>query len=72
MKDSKYYAEIGMRAARRAARKVVEQAHRDNKPMPVWNGERVEYIIPPLPDQEDRPLEPLPIPSRRPSDSRTP
>nr|VFK63654.1 MAG: hypothetical protein BECKUNK1418G_GA0071005_103519 [Candidatus Kentron sp. UNK]VFK70881.1 MAG: hypothetical protein BECKUNK1418H_GA0071006_104119 [Candidatus Kentron sp. UNK] len=42
-----------MQAAQRAARKVIEQAHRENRPIPVWNGEKVEYLIPPLPDEED-------------------
>nr|VFK16482.1 MAG: hypothetical protein BECKLPF1236A_GA0070988_101483 [Candidatus Kentron sp. LPFa]VFK25403.1 MAG: hypothetical protein BECKLPF1236C_GA0070990_1002110 [Candidatus Kentron sp. LPFa] len=53
MIDSNYYAEIGMQAAQRAARKVIERAHRENRPMPIWNGERVEYRIPPLSDQEN-------------------
>lgn len=46
--EGKYYAKIGMRAAERAATKVIEQAHKDNKPMPVWDGEKVDYQIPPL------------------------
>ncbi len=48
MNEGKYYAKIGMQAAERAARKVIEQAHKDNKPMPVWDGEKIEYRIPPL------------------------
>ena len=47
--EGQYYARIGMQAAKRAARKVIEKAHRDNKPMPIWDGERVQYQIPPLP-----------------------
>ena len=51
MNDAEYYAKIGLQAAKRAARKVVEQAHRDNRPIPVWDGEKVQHIIPPLPDE---------------------
>jgi hypothetical protein len=47
----KYYAKIGMQAAERAARKVIEQAHKDNEPMPVWDGEKVDHQIPPLPNK---------------------
>ena len=51
VRDGKYYAKIGMQAAERAARKVIEQAHKDNKPMPIWDGERIQYQIPPLPNK---------------------
>ena len=46
-----YHTKIAMQAAERAARKVIEQAHRDNTPMPIWDGEKVVYKIPPLPDK---------------------
>lgn len=49
--EGKYYAQIGLQAAERAARKVIEQAHKDNKPMPIWDGEKVDYQIPPLPNK---------------------
>ena len=51
MDKGKYYAKIGMQAAERAAKKVIEQAHKDNEPMPVWDGEKVDYMIPPLPNK---------------------
>lgn len=53
-KDGKYYAEIGMKAARRAAEKVIILAHQENKPMPVWDGEKVQYTIPPIPNKAMR------------------
>ncbi len=56
--DTNYYAKIGLQAAQRAARKVIEQAHKDNIPIPIWDGEKVVYQIPPLPqnlDQSDTP-----------------
>ena len=46
--NAKYYAQIGLQAAKRAAKKVIEQASKDNRPLPIWNGEKVEYCIPPL------------------------
>ncbi|MEE8056632.1 MAG: hypothetical protein V3T17_02170 [Pseudomonadales bacterium] len=58
--EGKYYAKIGMQAAERAARKVIEQAHKDNEPMPVWDGEKVDYQIPPLPKSASHPLAPSP------------
>ena len=48
--NAKYYAQIGLQAAIRAAKKVIEQASKENRPLPVWNGEKVEYCIPPLPN----------------------
>ena len=45
--EMNYYTKIAMQAAERAARKVIEQAHRDNTPMPIWDGEKVVYKIPP-------------------------
>ena len=44
--SSKYYAKIGMQAAERAAKKVIEQARKDNKPLPIWDGEKVQYLVP--------------------------
>lgn len=52
MKKGDYYAEIGMKAAKRAARKVVERANRENKPIPVWKNGKIEYEIPPIPDKQ--------------------
>ncbi len=44
--NSGYYAEIGLKAAKRAALKVFEKALKDNRPIPIWNGEKVEYRMP--------------------------
>lgn len=54
MNKSDYYAEIGMKAAQRAARKVIERANLENKPIPVWKDGKVEYEIPPLPNQNNQ------------------
>ncbi len=45
--ESAYYTNIALQAARRAARQVIEQAHKDNTPIPVWKNGRVEYCLPP-------------------------
>ncbi|MEM6405392.1 MAG: hypothetical protein AAF669_02170 [Pseudomonadota bacterium] len=51
--ESDYYTKIALQAARRAARQVIEQAHKNNVPIPVWKNGRVEYCLPPL-DSIDR------------------
>ncbi len=51
IQDGNYYAKIGLQAAERAARKVIEQAHKDNMPIPIWDGEKIVHIIPPLPEE---------------------
>ena len=50
---SDYYTEIAMQAARRAAREVIQQAHKDNTPLPIWKNGRVEYSLPEL-DPKDK------------------
>ena len=40
------YAKLGLQAAKRAARKVLEQACKDNKKIPIWDGKEVVYISP--------------------------
>lgn len=40
------YAALGLKALRRAARKVAENASKNNMAIPVWRKGRVEYIAP--------------------------
>ncbi len=47
------YAEMGLRALRRAARKVAEDAIRNNYKLPIWQNGRVQYITPKLTDYQD-------------------
>ncbi len=51
MNKSDYYADIGMKAAKRAARKVIEHANKENEPIPIWKNGKVEYEIPPIPNE---------------------
>ena len=46
MKDKNNYAEMGLRALKRAAKKVYEDARKHNIKVPVWRNNRVEYIDP--------------------------
>ncbi len=43
---SENYAEMGMRALKRAAAKVAEDARRYNYKLPIWKNGRIEYEIP--------------------------
>jgi len=38
--------EMGLKALRRAAKKVYEDARKNNIKIPIWNNGRVEYIDP--------------------------
>ena len=48
MKNKNDYAEMGLRALRRAAKKVYEDALKNNIKIPIWENGRVEYIEPSL------------------------
>jgi len=48
MKKSDYYAEIGMKAAKRAAKKVKERSNRENRPIPIWEDGKIKHEIPPI------------------------
>ena len=57
MDKSEYYAEIGMKAAKRAAQKVIEQAYRENRPIPIWKNGKVEYEVPSIPNKKIQPTQ---------------
>ena len=40
------YTEMGLRALKRAAKKVYEDARKNNFKIPIWRNDRVEYIDP--------------------------
>ena len=46
MKDKNDYAEMGLRAMKRAALKAHEEARKNNLKVPIWQNNRVEYIDP--------------------------
>jgi len=46
MNKSDYYAEIGMKAAKRAAKKTIENANREKRPIPIWEKGRIKHEIP--------------------------
>ena len=48
MSTSDYYAEIGLKAAKRAARKVAERANLEQRAIPFWKNGKVVHEIPPL------------------------
>lgn len=48
MKKHNKYAIIGLKALRRAASKVAEDARKNNYKIPVWKNGLIEYEIPGL------------------------
>ncbi|MDY6973946.1 MAG: hypothetical protein SV775_16750 [Thermodesulfobacteriota bacterium] len=46
MEKHNKYAVIGLRALRRAAAKVAEDARKNNYKIPVWRGEHIEFVVP--------------------------
>ena len=53
-KEQMDYAESALRALRRAAFKVAENARKNGIKIPIWKNGRIEYIIPNLePDARD-------------------
>ncbi len=54
MKKDNHYTEMGLRALKRAAGKVHEDARKNNYKIPVWKNGRIEYVIPGVnPDSDD-------------------
>ena len=45
-KEQVDYASLGLKAMRRAARKVVEDARKNNLKIPIWRDGKVEYMSP--------------------------
>lgn len=53
MKQNEDYAEMGLRALKRAVKKVYEDARKNNIKIPIWRNNRVEYIDPALDFERD-------------------
>ena len=52
MKKNATYASLGLNALQRAAKKVAENAQKNNIKIPVWKNGRIVYEIPQV-DQQD-------------------
>ena len=46
MKGHHFYTTIGLKALKRAAEKVAENARKNNLKIPIWENGRIEYLIP--------------------------
>ncbi len=46
MEEHNKYATIGLRALKRAATKVAEDARKNNYKIPIWRNGKIEYEIP--------------------------
>jgi len=46
MKKHNEYAYLGLRALKRAAAKVAENARKNNYKIPIWKNSRIEYLMP--------------------------
>lgn len=57
MNKSDYYAEMGMKAAKRAAQKVIEQASRENRSIPIWKNGKVEHEVPSISNEQIQPMQ---------------
>ncbi len=53
MKEHNDYASLGLKALRRAAAKVAENARKNNYKIPVWKNGRIEYEIPEIITEQD-------------------
>jgi hypothetical protein len=53
MEKHNKYAIIGLKALRRAAKKVADEARKGNYTIPVWNNGRIEYKIPSIATEQE-------------------
>ncbi len=53
MKEHNKYAIIGLKALQRAAKKVADEARKNNYKIPVWKNGRIEYKIPDIITRQD-------------------
>lgn len=58
MKKHNEYAVIGLKALQRAARKVAEDARKNNYEIPIWENERVKYMIPDIITEQGATVDP--------------
>ncbi len=53
MRTHNKYAALGLKALQRAAKKVIENARRNNLKIPIWKNGKIEYIIPEMNIEQD-------------------
>lgn len=46
MEKNNEYTEMGLRAMKRAAKKVYDDARKNNEKIPIWKNGKVQYINP--------------------------
>ena len=54
MKKHNKYAVIGLKALKRAAIKVADDARKNNYKIPIWRNGRIEHVIPEILTHRDR------------------
>jgi len=57
MKKHNKYAVIGLKALRRAAKKVAEDARKNKYKIPIWKNGKIEYEIPGLTSKQSGKIE---------------
>jgi len=55
MKKENKYAVMGLKALKRAAAKVAEDARKNNYKIPIWRNGRIEHVIPEAVDEVETP-----------------
>ena|GEM_PF-618312 len=55
MKKHNRYTILGLKALQRAARKVAENARKNNLKIPIWKNGRIEYIVPEINTEQSAP-----------------
>ena len=58
MKKHNKYAVIGLKALRRAATKVAEDARKNNYKIPIWENDRVKFVIPEISTEQGSAVDP--------------
>ena len=59
MKEHDSYTALGLKALKRAAAKVSENARKNNYRIPIWKNGRIEYEIPAISTEQARENEEL-------------
>jgi predicted transcriptional regulator len=54
MKRHNRYTILGLKALQRAAKKVAENARKNNLKIPIWKNGRIEYIVPEINTEQEK------------------
>lgn len=46
MKNNEEYAYLGLKALKRAAKKVLDEAEKNKVNIPIWKDDHIEYVSP--------------------------